>query len=146
MLGTSNPAVKDIHGTQKPIHAKVCSSFLTFSTEDLVMNLLISLFSSFFFFVFLNSKISLVCCSATFKFSGYIANYNFWTSNENHWNQPDLIPFFKKKYRHSFAHRVSKTAHSMFYKVTNLENNYCERCPPSFVFTISPLYSFKKLI
>lgn len=98
MLGTSNPAVKDIHGTQKPIHAKVCSSFLTFSTEDLVMNLLISLFSSFFFLQddCLNSKISLVCCSATFKFSGYIANYNFWTSNENHWNQPDLIPFFKK--------------------------------------------------
>lgn len=79
MLGTSNPAVKDIHGTQKPIHAKVCSSFLTFSTEDLVMNLLKSLFSSFFFLQddCLNSKISLVCCSATFKFSGYIANYNF---------------------------------------------------------------------
>lgn len=55
---------------------------------------------SFFFIfflqdVFLNSKISLVCCSATFNFSGYIANHNFWTSNENHWNQPDLIPFFK---------------------------------------------------
>lgn len=97
MLGTSNPAVKDIHGTQKPIHAKVCSSFLTFSTEDIVMNLLISLFSSFFFFKTFSwiPKISLVCCSATFKFSGYIATHNFWTSNENHWNQPDLIPFFK---------------------------------------------------
>lgn len=96
MLGTSNPAVKDIHGTQKPIHAKVCSSFLTFSTEDIVMNLLISLFSSFFSsrrFLKFKNLASLLFCYV--QVSGYIANHNFWTSNENHWNQPDLIPFFK---------------------------------------------------
>lgn len=32
MLGTLNPAVKDIYGTQKPIHAKVCSSFFKLKT------------------------------------------------------------------------------------------------------------------